>query len=80
MDTAYEAEVLLTQTEAAEILKKSTAWMERSRWDGTGPPYRKIGRHVRYPKDALLEWINGHPLQTSTSQDSTARGSKEEVG
>ncbi len=64
--------VLLNQKEAAKILQKSTAWMERSRWDGSGPPYRKIGRHVRYPKDALLEWIAGHPLQTSTSESNTS--------
>ena len=63
--------VLLNQVEAAEILKKSKAWMERSRWDGSGPPFLKIGRHVRYPKDALLKWIAGHTLRTSTSQNST---------
>lgn len=63
--------VLLDQKEVARILKKSEAWLERSRWDGKGPPYRKIGRHVRYPKDALLEWIASHSLQTSTSQDSS---------
>ena len=63
--------VLLDQSEAADILGKSLAWMERSRWNGLGPPYRKIGRSVRYPLDALHEWIAGHELQTSTSQDST---------
>ncbi len=64
--------VLLNQKEAAEILKKSTAWMERSRWDGSGPPYIKIGRAVRYPSSALQAWINGHPLQTSTSESNTS--------
>ena len=73
MDTAFEAEKLLTQTEVAKILKKSPAWLERSRWNGSGPPYRKIGRHIRYPLDALNEWIEGHELQTSTSQDPSKR-------
>ena len=62
--------VLLDQLEAAEILKKSPAWMERSRWNGSGPPYMKIGRAVRYPLTALQAWIDNHPMQTSTSQDS----------
>ena len=72
MDMTNDTQILLTQTEAATILRKSVSWMERSRWNGSGPPYRKIGRHVRYPKDALLDWINGHPLQTSTSESNTS--------
>lgn len=72
MVTHNEAEVLLTQTEAAEILRKSTSWMERSRWAGNGPPFRKLGRAVRYPLDALQDWIKGHPLQTSTSESNTS--------
>ena len=71
MVTHNEAEVLLTRTEAAAILKKSISWMERSRWDGQGPPFRKIGRAVRYPLGALQDWITGHPLQTSTSENSS---------
>lgn len=63
--------VLLDQLEAAEILKKSPAWMERSRWNGSGPPFIKLGRHVRYPLDALHAWIAGHELQTSTTQNNT---------
>jgi len=73
MDKNNKDVVLLDQKEAAKILKKSPAWMERSRWDGSGPPFLKIGRAVRYPKDALLEWIAGHALQTSTSENSTVR-------
>ena len=72
MNTNHKDLVLLDQKEVARILKKSTAWLERSRWNGTGPPFRKIGHSVRYPLDELLEWIAEHPLQTSTSQDSLA--------
>ena len=72
MDSNNTTEVLMTQQEVAKVLRKSTAWMERSRWDGTGPPFIKLGRHVRYPKLALMEWINGHPLQTSTSESNTS--------
>ena len=72
MEIPHDTQVLLTQTEAANILRKSVSWMERSRWDGSGPPFLKIGRHVRYPVAALLEWINGHPLRTSTSESNTS--------
>ncbi|MCK4577392.1 MAG: helix-turn-helix domain-containing protein [Candidatus Marinimicrobia bacterium] len=70
METHNEAEVLLTQTEAAAILKKSISWMERARWNGSGPPYRKLGRAVRYPLSTLHKWIVSHPLQSSTAEDS----------
>ena len=70
MDTNKKEMVLLNQNEAAKILKKSPAWMERSRWNGQGPPFYKIGNSVRYPLDALMEWIAGHPLQTSTFKES----------
>ena len=71
MDENNKDVVLLDQNEVAKILKKSTSWMERSRWNGSGPPYRRIGRHIRYPLVELLEWIAGHPLQTSSSKEST---------
>ena len=61
---------LLTQRETAGILKKSEAWLERSRWDGTGPPFKKIGRSVRYVEAELFAWIESHPSVSSTSDPS----------
>lgn len=58
---------LLTQQETARILKKSESWLERSRWDGSGPPFKKIGRSVRYVEAELFAWIASHPSVTSTS-------------
>ena len=59
---------LLDQNEVAKILRKSTAWCERMRWQGGGPPFRKIGRHCLYDKQDLLDWINSHPKVTSTTK------------
>ena len=49
---------LLTTKEAAALTKMSVAWFERARWDGSGPPYLKPGRSVRYVKRELLEWLS----------------------
>ena len=57
---------LLTQKQLTEYLSKSEAWAERSRWDGSGPPYVKLGRHVRYRAEDIEAWIAGS-LRTSTS-------------
>lgn len=59
---------LLTEAEAAEITGYSRSWFQRKRWEGGGPPFRKIGRSVRYPTDELAVWIETHVLRRSTSE------------
>jgi len=58
---------LLNQRELAAYLGKSTAWCERARWAGEGPPFIKLGRHVRYRVDDVLAWIEEN-ARTSTSE------------
>ena len=41
--------------------------MERDRWAGTGIPFIKIGRAVRYRKTDVLAWLNQYQSQQSTS-------------
>jgi hypothetical protein len=57
----------LTEEQVAMLLGVSVAWCQRMRWQGGGPPYRKIARCVRYPEDLLREWIETHPVRSSTS-------------
>ena len=59
--------VLLTAKEAARLLKVSLSWLAKARMRGDGPPYVKIGRSIRYPEGALLQWTKGH-LHLSTSE------------
>ena len=59
---------LLNQKEVAQIIRKSTAWLERKRWEGGGIPYRKVGRHVLYDEQDVNDWIKAQPKITSTSQ------------
>ncbi len=59
----------LTEKQAAFLTGYSVYWFQRMRWQGGGPPYRKIGRSVRYPEDQLLKWLESHRLRTSTSDD-----------
>lgn len=58
---------LLNQKQVAEIIGLSEAWLERKRWEGGGIPYRKLGRCVRYDEHDVLEWIEAHSKQYSTS-------------
>ena len=51
---------LWSQKDLARYLGKSLAWCERARWAGEGPKFFKIGRHVRYRPEDVLEWVEGH--------------------
>ena len=67
---------LLNQRQLAEYLGKSTAWCERARWAGNGPPYRKIGRHVRYVRDEVDAWVDAQRRTCTTDTDAAARGTR----
>ncbi len=59
----------LTEKQASELSGYSVYWFQRKRWSGGGPPYRKIGKSVRYPEDRFQQWIESHGLQTSDKDD-----------
>jgi predicted DNA-binding transcriptional regulator AlpA len=52
--------VYLDTRQAADLLGKSQAWLARERWAGSGPPFYKLGRHVRYLKSDLIAWVEAH--------------------
>jgi len=60
------SERLLTPKEAANLLRLSTSWLAKARMRGDGPAYTKLGRSIRYPENALLDWTKSR-LRTSTS-------------
>ena len=60
--------MLLNEQQAAIFLGMSISWVQRTRWEGGGPPYVKINHAVRYRQSDLEEWIEGR-LQNSTSEN-----------
>lgn len=50
-------EDLWTPEETAMYLKFSIQKLQQMRNRGIGPPFIKFGRHVRYERIAVLEWI-----------------------
>jgi excisionase family DNA binding protein len=49
--------LLLTQREAATVLRLSERTLERLRVQGLGPKFVRCGRSVRYRQSDLEEWI-----------------------
>jgi len=55
---------MYTEDEVSEMLQISLSqlrkWrMKHSRNKSQGPPFKKIGRLVRYPEQGLLDYVNG---------------------
>ena len=48
---------LLSTRAAAEHCGLSPRTFEKWRLEGSGPPYRKLGRIVRYDRDDLAAWL-----------------------
>jgi excisionase family DNA binding protein len=51
--------VFLTQSEVAELLRLPVRTVEDWRLTRLGPPWVKLGRHVRYEQSELLAWVRG---------------------
>ena len=58
---------LWDQKTLAAYLGKSTAWCERARWAGEGPQFIKLGRHVRYRVEDVMEWIEENARSSTTA-------------
>jgi predicted DNA-binding transcriptional regulator AlpA len=58
---------LLHPKEVAKLLSVSTSWLAKSRLNGSGPPFIKLGRAVRYLESAVRGYIRAR-TRTSTSE------------
>jgi predicted DNA-binding transcriptional regulator AlpA len=52
-----EIESLLHPAQVAKLLGVSNSWLAKSRLNGTGPRFIKIGRAVRYAMSAVREFM-----------------------
>jgi hypothetical protein len=59
---------LFNQDVVAAIRDCSLATIERDRWAGTGVPFIKTGRLVRYRKTDIRTWLDQHQAFQSTTQ------------
>ena len=65
--------VLLDQNRLAELLGCSARTLERQRLEGTGVPFCRVGRLVRYRLSDVLEYLEGQ-RRLSTSDEPKGDG------
>lgn len=58
MTTSTQQDKLLLPEEAAEFLKFSVDTLANWRCNGGGPPFKRIGRSIRYSLIELQKWVD----------------------
>ena len=66
-----EQPILLTEYEAAKLLRVSVQLLRKWRSKGAGPEHVKLGKCVRYARNDVLAFIAS--LKTSHARDSSKR-------
>ena len=56
---ADEDSQIMTGQQVAELLQVSPRTLEEWRQTRSGPPWRRMGRHVRYLRREVLAWFEG---------------------
>jgi hypothetical protein len=57
----------LTEKQVSEITGRALPTLRNDRSARKGIPYCKIGKSVRYPLDAVIEFMERHRIQTQPS-------------
>lgn len=56
---ASDSLVLMTPSDLSEYLGVPTGTLANWRYQGRGPAFVRLGRHVRYRAEDVLDWISG---------------------
>jgi hypothetical protein len=56
-------DALLPPHVIAEVRGVSTALLDRERWQGVGPPYRKVNGRILYHKGGTRVWLEAFPIR-----------------
>jgi len=61
---------LLTTRQVADWFQVSLQWLQIGRSRGYGPPFVRIGRRVRYPKGASVQYLKARLYQSTAEYTS----------
>ena len=64
----HNADQLLNEFQASEVLQIGVRTLQGWRVRGQGPRYRKLGRAVRYSRAELIEWADSRVVGSTSEQ------------
>jgi predicted DNA-binding transcriptional regulator AlpA len=62
-----DADALLDEAQAAELLSLSSRTLQAWRLNGSGPSFVRAGRAVRYRRRDLLAWMDANTVSPAPS-------------
>jgi predicted DNA-binding transcriptional regulator AlpA len=62
-----DTEALLVEVHAADLLGLSSRTLQSWRSKREGPPFIRVGRAIRYRRQALLEWAMANTVHSKNS-------------
>ena len=68
-DIPEDADALLTEAEASDLLGLSTRTLQAWRAQGIGPRFVRAGRAIRYRRRDLIAWIERNSVSSRASPD-----------
>ena len=67
MDGNLPQNTNLTVGDTAEMLNVSQSWLNKSRLEGNGPPFLKIGRRVLYHLQDVISWLETRKFNSTSA-------------
>jgi predicted DNA-binding transcriptional regulator AlpA len=58
--------------EAARYISKSPSWLNKSRADGSGPPFMRLGATIVYAATDLDTWMSDRKVAANDNQRARA--------
>lgn len=71
--SAQELDALLTPTEVSDYLGVPVGTLANWRYQGRGPSFLRVGRHVRYRTEDLAMWVEAQLAEISGRPPDTVR-------
>lgn len=66
--TALEPEALLTEVDAADLLRLSIRTLQSWRARDFGPAFIRAGRAIRYRRNDIIKWVDAQTVSTSAGR------------
>jgi predicted DNA-binding transcriptional regulator AlpA len=63
---AVTIEPLLDEKEISRLTGRAIPTLQKDRLQGSGPPFVKIGRHVRYQASVVQAWLDKNTRQSTS--------------
>jgi len=71
--SAQELDALLTPTEVSDYLGVPVGTLANWRYQGRGPAFLRVGRHVRYRTEDLAAWVGAQLAENLGRPPDTVR-------